>query len=662
MISYSDYILANRPWAYWPLNDPKLDIYNETRLLMDITGNERHLSLSNHLIAGYTKALPFFDSVPIRGIRAGHVDADSVMPMCYENPSKIWLASGDHLNDVSPERTTVSHKKWEWRIRSEFLMSTVPIAMTNGKCVPMMYPIIMVGGVSLWMRTIWYMPCSNSNCGCVSGASNLILASNARTHCYNISGNITIKASSLPLYWFPYFINYEGEIVQTGRDTYAGPLYDSKGTGMFIKDRRVIIDFTYINNKTLIVSAIIDDGVNAYSIIDTTLVLPEEPHFDYWGQACYTSFFNETFLSSLSIYGGPIISNLSVYYNNTFPLTYDYLARSWQALKTTYQPESDSNIGQLSDNVNTSRIVNIHPNSMLAQFDTVLCRGTSHRLITNLTATNNNGQSVIRLMLPHSFVLTEELPLHDFIIGDLISLQGSSQNLNGIWRIEAIDTSSVSFSLPGSFNNETGLLLVKRPPIGGGAWEKTQNESQIYYKSSTSQIETAILVDDISKSSSMLRILDTTTMAQSNALFLKRNLKRPSHHYQADTRQTRPEWTIIGDDKRFFFAIAYKQNPKDHTHLIVFGEIKDWLTDEWRTMLVGYVNETIGNVGTNALFAYPEWSILESGHLLCQSKKTIDSSDAVWISSDVDGDYTYLRGTHDCGLRIYPIPIPYLTF
>lgn len=47
MISYSDYVLAQQPWAYWPLNDDSLTVYNENHMVIDCSGNERHLTADN---------------------------------------------------------------------------------------------------------------------------------------------------------------------------------------------------------------------------------------------------------------------------------------------------------------------------------------------------------------------------------------------------------------------------------------------------------------------------------------------------------------------------------------------------------------------------------------------------------------------------------------
>lgn len=459
MISYSDYVLANRPWAYWPLNDPDLNVYNEAHLLMDVTGNERHLSMGYNIPSQQNGvSLAFNDSVPIRGIRAGVSGSSSSMSSCHESSSRIWLASGDHTNDVSPEMIYSSHIIWSNRVRAEFLMTHPPQA-TYG-CTPMMYPILSIAGISLWVHTWWFEPCVN--CACIAGASNLILAANTSTHCYYGTYH-SYQSQSTPIHWFPYFINSEGETVRISKDAYEGPLYDSTGTGMLIKHRRVIVDVTYLSDKSLMFSVIFDDGTKAYSVSNMVFSLPAS-FIDYRGWTCSTTLTYPSDWTEVTIYGGPTISNLSVYYNNALPLTYNYIPLSWQAL-TSFQPNSNSNIVQLSDNVNSSRIVDIHPNSMLAQLDTMLCRGMSHRIIFNLTATNDNGYSEIRLIMPHSFTASSEVPLHDFSIGDMISLQGSSQNLNSVWKIESIDKSSVSFTVPGTFTDESSVMLVKRPPV-----------------------------------------------------------------------------------------------------------------------------------------------------------------------------------------------------
>lgn len=68
MISYSDYVLAQNPWGYWPLNDASLTVYNETHQIIDCSGNERHLTASKTGIS-YKVAMGYNDSLPLEGVQ-----------------------------------------------------------------------------------------------------------------------------------------------------------------------------------------------------------------------------------------------------------------------------------------------------------------------------------------------------------------------------------------------------------------------------------------------------------------------------------------------------------------------------------------------------------------------------------------------------------------
>lgn len=469
----------------------------------------------------------------------------------------------------------------------------------------------------------------------------------------NIGGlSLWVSGSTLTAAANVYQVCWSGSVV-VGSATYSKAVFTTTSSG----SRRVILEMIYHNSK----SATIKVAVNGAVLFDEVVTL--QPAFvDGQGHTCSETFTYPSNWMDVAYFGGATISNLSIHRGSDLPNLNDYVARSWDALTTVYEPSINANVAHLSDNVDTSRILDTPPNSAVAQLDTLLIRGMSHRISNEITVVTDSGTSTVTVMIPHDSDPARRIDFHDFSIGDTISLDGCSQeDLNRSWQIEAIASDSVTFSLVGAVAPETGVFVVKRAPIGGGAWERGYVGANALYTSSTATLDgDGLLVEDTSKVASILKIYSAQTTSQ--ALYLRRNLKRSSSHYQPDTRQDRPEWTIIGDDKRFYLVVAFKQNPKPHANLIVFGEIKDWITDEWRTMLVGYVDESIGNVGTNSVFAYPEWSILGSGHLLCHSREVIGSSDAAWVRSDVNGDYSYLSGTYDCGQRMYPIPVPYTTY
>lgn len=444
--------------------------------------------------------------------------------------------------------------------------------------------------------------------------------------------------------------------IVNGRPRRAADVSYSKTLVSASNSGRIILEYEYFNEKSISVLVIVNN-----SIIFNQIVNLSEDYIDSRGFTCSETFLYEYHWYNIAYYGGATISNLSIHKGNDLPNINEYTARTWAALTTPYVRGINSNISHLSDNVFTSNLVDTHPNSTVSQLDSILVRGISQRISTVITTESTGANSLVTVWLPPNTAPNLMTAHHDFSIGDTISLDGCSQSvLNGTWKVESITIESVSFSVVGNVDSENGIFMVKRPPIGGGAWVKSYVGNSALYTSTSSAFGNGLLVDDTSKNATTLKIYNPQSTSQ--ILYLKRNLKRASTHFQPDTRQSRPEWTIVGDDKRFYFAIAYKQNPTEHTQLIVFGDIKDWTSDEWKTVLVGYVDDTIGNVGSNEIFSYPEWSILDSGHLLCQTKITESFNGMVWVRSDVDGEYTYLRGAADCGQRIYPIPIPHTTY
>jgi hypothetical protein len=129
MISYSDYILANKPWAYWPLNDPSLvGIYNEDHLLMDCTGNERHLTIKNGASAVYQ--IPMIgknDCLPVLGISIASSFSVGDFSYISEGSSPIYFSKGQdaHVNDTQLENQSynVTHNLYRKKIRAEVLVT-----------------------------------------------------------------------------------------------------------------------------------------------------------------------------------------------------------------------------------------------------------------------------------------------------------------------------------------------------------------------------------------------------------------------------------------------------------------------------------------------------------------------------------------------------------
>lgn len=175
MISYSDYVLSQRPWGYWPLNDNSLTVYNEDHTIIDCSGNEKHLTAKNERIT-YNVQMPahLHDSLPLTGV--------TVSPQSGFNSSSFpdgFLIYGNHshINDVGLEYTHgYNHYLWRKRRRIEML--------NNGG-------VVLVGNCVVFPTVAYY-----------------------RATRYTKSGN----------YWYPFTVSYQ--IVS----------YPAPGTGRIICD------------------------------------------------------------------------------------------------------------------------------------------------------------------------------------------------------------------------------------------------------------------------------------------------------------------------------------------------------------------------------------------------------------------------------------------
>jgi hypothetical protein len=220
--------------------------------------------------------------------------------------------------------------------------------------------------------------------------------------------------------------------------------------------------------------------------------------------------------------------------------------------------------------------------------------------------------------------------------------------LIGCWRIERLLENGISFTTNQHFDDESGYFIVKRAPIGGGAWSRNRNS---VYSSSSSTLDSQLSVSD--KSSTV-----TTVSSGNQSVIWKRNFKRNSSHYLGeDIDFNTAHWTIVGDHLRFVLVIAYKQNPRTHSRILVFGDIVDVNDDKLKTILVGYTNDKMGDVGFNKIFEYPIYSFSDKG-ILQLGLKSHQPSGIGWIYSNSAGEVDYLHGTRDCGQHQYPIPYP----
>lgn len=406
---------------------------------------------------------------------------------------------------------------------------------------------------------------------------------------------------------------------------------------------RIIGDIEWIDDRNLIVTI----AVNGAIVINRSLfTLPE-----LTSPTLYYRFQNDSW-TRVGVLSGTV-SNLSICYDKD--LDAEYVTKSWQAVSTVFLPYTSPMTTVLSDNVMTSRIMSSYPNSAAHQLDTLLVRGMSHKMFTILTVEPlGDGNTEIALWLnTYDIELKSSDFVNDFVVGDLIYFDGSEQEgLNGCWRVERVSHSAVYFIANGEdYEDEEGFFLIKRAPVGGGAWSRNASRE---FVSSSSTLDEKLVVNDIDKNSSTFSLKNYPNQT----VFLRRFHKRSSSHYLGEDKDSsQVHWTIIGDDLRFVFVVAYKQNPRAHSRIVVFGDVVDVIDDTLKTMLIGYANKQMGDVGFNKMHEYFEAIFSDEG-ILQLGLRSHQPSGMGWVYSNGIGEVDYLQGTKDCGQHQYPIPYP----
>lgn len=609
---YSDYVLGNKPFAYWPLNDdPPATSY--TGNVYPLNVGEGHIPLQ----AYYNPSAPTLfhsqslsalnDSIPLKGMTVSQRASSSLYPVYNSNSVSYQGSLQNSLGILS--------QSFEF-----ILQGNAPQAgVSGGACVPLYYPVTKFGGLTLWLETEY----AAINSVCTTIGSRFLLTWDV-IYRDSVSASQYIAASVV--HTFPFL-----------------------GVGMIRQLYRVYCHVTLTSDTSLTLTVIVNTSDNPLS---QTIPITFSWNGSYYPYNIRTSLYN-----IVPVLGNCTIGNFSCWYNRPIPPD-DYFDDSWTALNT---PPSSTTPEVWTTHLNnqsmTTQEANKMPNCITHQFDTVLCRGMSHRLFKDITSTDNgDGTSTVRLLL-HTYSGYPNIVCHDFQIGDTVELGGANQSaLNGHWIVSAIDFTSVSFIASGTFSSETsGLKVIKRPAIGFGSWRKEAagNFSQ-YYVFGTNH---AVRLDDTSSTATKLIMINRSTQQQSLHVWLRKNLKRDSFHWQPDREPSRIEFSVFGDGQRFIFVQGYKQTPKAHSHIVVFGTLQNWADEETKEMLLGFSTQDIGNVGENLLFMYPRVNALITGIHTAQADRRFVSG-ARMIGLDDTNTYKTLIGSADFGHHMYPINIP----
>jgi len=265
------------------------------------------------------------------------------------------------------------------------------------------------------------------------------------------------------------------------------------------------------------------------------------------------------------------------------------------------------------------------------------------------------------LIANHSTILDLTLSSNnDFKIGDnIIIYHMTNIPILNTWKI--INHTNENFTIQNIDANE-GVIkihnedaIIKKCPIGGGAiWIKEYLDNMVSYSCFIENtIFKKLIIDDSFISYAKVFLNNEENNQLSEPLYILKN----SNYFNSSIK-----WRIIGDNKRFYLFLTSKQNTVSHTNIIIFGEIKDIFWDEWDVILIAYDNELQTNCGFNLAFSYPKWTILSTGHLLCESIITSPKSDATWQTQNINLIFRNLTDFNDAGHHIYPVFIPHILY
>jgi hypothetical protein len=295
------------------------------------------------------------------------------------------------------------------------------------------------------------------------------------------------------------------------------------------------------------------------------------------------------------------------------------------------------------------------------QSTVTLTPSTSTRLKGIIKFNNIEHQATDIRIVSDSILTLTVPPNHNFDLGDLVSVGYFSETLlNHKWKVinTGIDVFTLILENAPAIAPLNGAAIVKIVPLGGGlGWTKTYRSGEVNYlcsvKNSTPKF---MVVDDSQSNFAKIRLSSTDGSSLSDPVYFTRSIKNT-----ANREPSKIPWKAAGDDRRLYLFISAKQNTLSQTHILSYGEIQSWTDKEWGMVLIGYgSNSAEQNCSFNYAFVYPTWSILPTGHLLCQSIATAQS-DARWRERD-DTSTTNVMGYADSGQHIYPIDFPYNTF
>lgn len=644
MLSYSDYILALKPWSYCRLNEPVgYTVYS------DISGNDNHFMMNTQAVGTISNCLEnFFQGDPsIKAVRLTGITSISEGYIDWNIFPDSLVCSVSRLKSQVPHR---SYGKLEYNdlsinslwcdvlVSSDFYAHIEPSDEPKLIC-SYFQPLIALGPLRVFLKTIVRFDENNDYIG-----HNLYFCVSVEEWQHNTEQNseavFSAKAGEKSIFDLQYndvFISFSGEFAETDisgwfhreRLIYSRLVQSSLGFDVdpFPIGEMFRLTFGVAKQDK---SYILNVFINGESVVSESLVkLVGDNFIDIDSYSCY---------SKIALMNGFKYSNISVFFNKPFP-DVSWLEESQIALERNYQPNDLNDIQSEFQIIRGDKILSSQQGSVYAFFDSILLYGTEQIQVYKIQSVGN--------------LVTISVGQHKFVVGDIIEIGGSQQNsLNGLWRLSSIGFDTISFISDTSVNSEmvvVDVVIVKKAPIGGGRWYKSIDDYVADYISLDFPVNLpkTLKLDDFYQYSCHGWIEDkNNNLVKSDVLFLNR------------PQREKKKWLIIGDNKRFYIFIGKHDDAiLSNASLIFFGVLRRNVISPTETINLIMNTTSLDenreeHTGFNFVFLYPNWRILDSGHLLCSVNNSSRNSKTLMIKSDLT--YEYIFGLHDSGSHIYP--------
>ena len=262
--------------------------------------------------------------------------------------------------------------------------------------------------------------------------------------------------------------------------------------------------------------------------------------------------------------------------------------------------------------------------------------------------TNKEFLTIVETKTPFYFRLNDLVTIH----------QLTDTTQPHTWTVTAVDVDGFDVVAGGLLNNYifNDDCIIKQTPVGGGCWTKTFSDNRVGlgYKD-IEAYKRNILIDDRELTYASISLSEIDNSNPSDNMYIPKDIKN-----MLNREMNRFTSKASGDCHRLYLFLPSKQNTVSHTSVIAFGEVFDWLNQDWCAIAMVSLSKNIDqDTGFNYAFLYPEWFIdQDTGFLICRSFKSHSSEGKMQIIKD--DVFVSSLGYGDTGEHVYPINVPYL--